>query len=578
MRVILKIFVVAVVLAAGVWAYRANTGAKSGAMDMRVTSGSTPFPVTLAAVERGLIAGAATYTGRVAAFNEEEIFARVMGRIVEMRVYPGDRIERGQVVARLDDAELGSQVQAAEAMAATARANRLQMEAELTAARKGTVQMEAETGYQLLVAARDEELFTKGAISQEEAENSRAMAATARARVEQMRAMENAADKKLEAAGAMVAQSEAQLRTAQVVRGYVEIAAPSTGYVVKRLVAPGVLVGPGMAILKITQVDKVRLQANVGEKDLAAIKVGSPVTVATADGQATITALVTSVFPYVEEDSRTAVIEAVVANPERRFIPGQFVRMQFTTGTRQDALIVPGGAVSRLGGKARVWVLQDGRAEPREVVTGLENPDRVEIVKGLAGDERVVVRGHEGLYAGAPAADASVTPAPSANPHEGMAGMGEPPAKTKEPEQATEMKDMPGLVGDSEAESKVSDQGPGARVTPAAAVPGKLQIVLASNPVTLTAGSVTLLIEVKDAGGAPVSAAVVEVQAGMPGMDSLKVTARAGKEAGVYEAALRLGMAGSWTVEITATGLQEGTTSKKFDLEARPDEDHGGHN
>jgi multidrug efflux pump subunit AcrA (membrane-fusion protein) len=558
MRVMLKIIIVAVMVAAGVWAYRANTGSKSGAMDMnmRVTSGNTPFPVTLAAVERGAIAGAVTYTGSVAAFNEEDIFARVMGRIVEMTVYPGDRVERGQIVARLDDAELGSQVRAAEAMLATARANRLQMEAELTAAKKGTIQMEAETGYQLSVASRDEELFTKGAISKEEAENSRAMATTARAKVEQMRAMENAAGKKLEASNAMVAQSEAQLRTAQVVRGYVEIAAPSSGYVVKRLVAPGVLVGPGMAILKTTQTDKVRLQANVGEKDLTAIKVGSPVTGTTADGQATITAQVTSVFPYVEQDSRTAVIEAVVDNPERRFIPGQFVRMQFTTGTRQEALTVPSGAVSRLGGKVRVWVLQEGRVEPREVVTGLENPDRVEILKGLAGDERVVAQGYEGLYAGAPAEDASITPAP-ANPHEGMAGMGEPPAKTKEPEKATEMKNMPG-------HGTQAPQAGGAALAPA-----KLKIALPGNAVTLAAGSATLLIEVKDASGAPVSDAVVEVHAGMSGMDSPKVTARAGKKAGVYEAALRLGMAGTWTVEITATRPQEEITTEKFNLEAR---------
>lgn len=552
MRGILKILVVAVVLAAGVWAYRANTGPTSGAMDMnmRVTSGNTPFPVVLATVERGTISGAATYTGRVAAFNDEDILARVMGRIVEMPVYPGDRVESGQVVARLDDAELGSQVRTAEAMLATARANRLQMEAELTAARQGTLQMEAETAYQLSVAARDEGLFGKGAISQEEVENSRAMAITARAKVEQMRAMENATGKKFEAGKAMVAQAEAQLRTAQVVRGYVDIVAPSTGYVVKRLVAPGVLVEPGMAILKITQVDKVRLQANVGEKDLAAIRIDSPVTATSTGGQTAITAQVTSVFPYVEQDSRTAVIEAVVDNPERQLIPGQFVRMQFTTGTRQEALTVPIGAVSRLGGKATVWVVREERAEPREVVTGLENSDRVEISKGLAGDERIVAQGHEGLYAGAPVVDAAVTPG-SAKTQEGMPGMPDmegPPAQTKEPEKATDMKDMAGHGSSTQA---------------------KLQIALPTDSVTLSAGSAKLMIEVKDASGAPVPDASVEVHAGMQGMDTPKVKASAAKEPGAYEARVRLGMAGTWKVEISASRPQEKATSKKFTLEAK---------
>ena len=77
----------------------------------------------------------------------------------------------------------------------------------------------------------------------------------------------------------MVSQARASLRTATIVRDYVEIVAPSSGHVVKRLVAPGVLVQPGMAILKITQIDRVRLQANVGEKDVTSIRLGSPVKV-----------------------------------------------------------------------------------------------------------------------------------------------------------------------------------------------------------------------------------------------------------------------------------------------------------
>jgi len=97
----------------------------------------------------------------------------------------------------------------------------------------------------------------------------------------------------------------------------------------------------------------------------------------------------------------------------------------------------------------------------------------------------------------------------------------------------------------------------------------KLQISLSSNPVTLSSGNARLRIEVKDAAGAPVSDAKVEVSAGMAGMDVPKTTARAAKEAGVYEATMKLGMAGSWTVEVTAVRAQGGTTSVKFNLEAK---------
>jgi RND family efflux transporter MFP subunit len=219
--------------------------------------------------------------------------------------------------------------------------------------------------------------------------------------------MEASALRKRDAMAAMAAMSRAQLRTAEVVRDYVTIVAPSAGYVAKRLVAPGVLVQPGMAILKIAQLDRVRLQANVGEKDLAAMRVGAAVTVTTTDGRPPVEARVTAVFPFVDQGPRTAVVEALVDNAGRRFLPGQYVTMQFVTGERTEALSVPRGAVARMGGKARVWVVAAGRAEPREVTTGLENPERVEITGGLRGDERIVARGHEALYAGARVSDAA---------------------------------------------------------------------------------------------------------------------------------------------------------------------------
>ena len=301
-------------------------------------------------------------------------------------------------------------------MAATARANRAQMEADLGAARHGVVQMdkelamvEAELGYARGVAARSERLVGVGAISRQEYENDRSMASglgakreAARARLDQARAVEGSAVRKLEAADAMIAQSAAALRTATVVRDYTAIEAPSQAYVVKRLVAPGVLVQPGMAIFKIARIDRVRLQANVGERDLAEVRIGAPVVVRSlAADQAALRARVTSVFPFVDQGPRTAVVEALVDNPTRRLLPGQYVAMTIVIGERPGGLTVPRAAVARLGRASTVWVARDGLAERREVITGLENADRVEIRSGLAEGERVVARGRDALYAGA---------------------------------------------------------------------------------------------------------------------------------------------------------------------------------
>jgi hypothetical protein len=76
-------------------------------------------------------------------------------------------------------------------------------------------------------------------------------------------------------------------------------------------------------------------------------------------------------------------------------------------------------------------------------------------------------------------------------------------------------------------------------------------------------------VEVKDASNRPLSGATVEVGAGMPGMNVPKVPARPTAEPGVYEATLNFGMAGAWTIEVTATAPQGTTTSTKFKVEAK---------
>jgi HlyD family secretion protein len=442
---LIAIVACAAMISAGLWAWSANVSGKQAMdMEMRVTGVASAFPVTLATAARAPIAGTVTYTGSVAPYNEQDVFPRVMGRIVEMSVYPGDAVRAGQVVARLDDVELTSRVREAQAAAVAADANVAQMNADVAGARHGVTQMEkevvmaeADAEHQEHIIARDERLYQSGAIALQELEATRAAVqlarakvAAARARLEQGRAMETAAARKREAMTAMAAQSRAMEQTAEVVRGYATIQAPSSGFVVKRFVAPGVLVGPGMPILKIAEIDRARLQANVGEKDLPAIKMGAAIRVATTAGTARTTARVTSVFPFVDPGARTAVVEAIVDNGDRRLLPGQYVTMEFVTGEQPNAVTVPRSAVVRPSGTARVWIVRDGKAEPREVTTGLEATEHVEIRSGLAPGEQVVARGHEGLYAGARVAEAKAIAPASPRTDPSSPGATSPPVRS----------------------------------------------------------------------------------------------------------------------------------------------------
>ncbi|MBP1779325.1 MAG: hypothetical protein H6Q86_5336 [candidate division NC10 bacterium] len=126
MKAVRNVLMLFVVAGAASWAYYTNVVAKPHAMDMsaRVTGNANPFPVTFATVEQGALRGTVVYTGSVAAYNEEDVYSRVTGRILELSVYPGDAVKAGQVVARLDDLELTSRVAEADAAAASAQANR----------------------------------------------------------------------------------------------------------------------------------------------------------------------------------------------------------------------------------------------------------------------------------------------------------------------------------------------------------------------------------------------------------------------------------------------------------------------
>lgn len=87
---------------------------------------------------------------------------------------------------------------------------------------------------------------------------------------------------------------------------------------------------------------------------------GSPVSVTLAGvGGAPISARVTSVSPFVDAGARTAVLEAIIDNRDRKLLAGQYVMMQFTMGDRPNAVNVPRGAVARLGPTSTAWA--DGR-------------------------------------------------------------------------------------------------------------------------------------------------------------------------------------------------------------------------
>ena len=297
-------------------------------------------------------------------------------------------------------AQATAQVMSAGQGVADARAEAQAARDAIADARAGVQSAQASADYWTAEIAREKQLADAGAASRQEYQNELSQAqgafaalTQARAKVRQAASMAQASDAKIQVAAGQVdaarasedmaqadlvvaeaqaaqaqagaSASEAAVREAAVVQGYTRILAPMDGVVTERPVAPGTLVQPGTVILRIAQIDRVRVQAHVAASDLTGVRVGAPVEIATQDGGQAIAAKVSSVFPSANMDTRTAVVEAVLPNAGGRLQPGAFVTMKIAKRSGVSGMQVPADAVVSQGGQSFVWIAKDagGAAE-----------------------------------------------------------------------------------------------------------------------------------------------------------------------------------------------------------------------
>ncbi len=260
--------------------------------------------------------------------------------------------------------------------------------------------------------------------SKADAETAAARVDSARAEVRAAKAMTQeksagvsaAASRTGEAAAAMGQRAEA-LTVARTVRGYTEIRASRSGYVNQRLVSPGVLVQPGVPILRISELDRVRLQAYVSERDVQLLEVGGRVEAGSPKlPGGTLVARITSIFPASDPTTRTSTVEAIVDNAAHHVFPGDAVTLKLFGRERAGSLSVPTSAVvyRNLPAKgpysaqqATVWTAIAGeqgakKAHQVDVTVGTSSGDRTEIVVGLKPGDEVIYRGGEYLKEGDP--------------------------------------------------------------------------------------------------------------------------------------------------------------------------------
>lgn len=366
------------VMAAGQYAMKFAAGpekkaAKPASRDP--AAGASVISVT--AVDRRQVVEQVTVTGTLVPREEVLVGPEINGlRITELLAEEGDRVKKGQVLARLSRETLDAQI--AQSDAALARAD-----AAIAQARSQIAQAEANVQLTSAELKRAEELLRRGAGTRAIVDQRRSAANTAQAQLKVAQAA-------LTSAQAEKKNIEAQRRELMVRVRQTEVKAPAAGIVSRRTAKIGALVAiAGEPLFRIIADGDIELNAVVPEWRLLALKPGMPAMILLADGTS-VEGSVRLLSPEVDEKTRLGHLRIALKNDERARI-GSFARGNVVV-RKSMSLTVPASSVLYRNDKTFVQVVKDGKVDLREVRIGLTTNGKVEVTSGLEQDERVVVR------------------------------------------------------------------------------------------------------------------------------------------------------------------------------------------
>jgi RND family efflux transporter MFP subunit len=287
-------------------------------------------------------------TGRIEASREAGLGFRTGGVIARIAVDIGDRVGAGDLLAELRSTDV-------DAALAAAREQRERARRDL---------------------ARAEDLLARQLVAREQVDNARTALAVA----------------------------EAALRDAEFTRRYTEIRAAAAGRVLARLAEPGEVIAAGQPILRIGETDGAWIaRVALADRDALAIAPGTQARVAVrAAGLSDVAGTVSRIGGAAAAASAAIDAEISFTAPASGLVSGLVAEAEIAIPAA-PVLTVPVSALLRAqAGRASVFVVTNGRAEAREIVTGQLRGDRIEVREGIAADVEIVVEGAAWLDPGQP--------------------------------------------------------------------------------------------------------------------------------------------------------------------------------
>ena len=303
--------------------------------------GQGPIAVDVEIAATASLEPAREYIGTTQPLQEVAIRAQAEGQMRQLNIDVGDQVERGQTLAQIDDSLLSAATLEAEAELASRRTEISQLQTQVSDAKTQVEQSRLQLQQSESDASRYNKLAREGAVSQQQAEQSRTQAKTA-AQVllsskEKVRNQEQgieAANDRIEAQKAVIAQRQER-------RSYAILTAPIDGTVLTRSTEQGNLVQVGNELLRLGDFSQVKVTVQVSELDLANVRLGGTAKVKLdAFPKQQSVGRVTQISPAANPTSRLVPVEVTIPNPTGKVGSGLLARVSFTQ-SNPDRIVVP---------------------------------------------------------------------------------------------------------------------------------------------------------------------------------------------------------------------------------------------
>lgn len=300
------------------------------------------------------------YTGSIEAHQRVILSARVTAVVKEIPFREGQTVEKGQLIALLDDQEM------------TEELGRLKASEQRT---------RSELDFWEIQLRRDEKLFKAGTIPERNRDESRRMVATLKASLR-----ENG-------------EEQAMARTR---RDYTVLSAPFDGRIQATYVLPGELAMPGKSLVELVASSPLKAVVSVPQSDLTGLGTGLPVQVRIPAVNAVLAGRVDQLYPALEPGTRTATLETFLHSDTEGLLPGMQADVEVILQSEEAALVLPFEALRERDGATGVYVVHDRTAVWRPVTPGSRTGRRIQIIDGLESGEWVVTTPDPRLADGQP--------------------------------------------------------------------------------------------------------------------------------------------------------------------------------